>query len=124
MWIYIQLTGELLRDWEHVGFGYAGKGTGKNNPAMQSVHNVGPLPCGLYAIGDPVDTVTHGPFVLLLTPHEDNQMFGRSAFLIHGDSMVSLGNASEGCIIQNRLTRVHIAESGDKLLRVVSGVTA
>ena len=112
----------MTHDWEHEGWGYAGAADGKNNPEMQSVHNVGPLPVGLYDIGEPRNTPKHGPFVLPLTPHPENEMYGRSEFLIHGDSIAAPGTASEGCIIMNRIVRNHIAESGDTVLRVVSGV--
>jgi hypothetical protein len=112
----------MTHDWEHEGWGYSGAGEGKNAPAMQSVHNVGPIPVGLYDIGDPVNTPRHGPFVLPLTPHAENEMFGRSEFLIHGDSIEHPGTASEGCIILNRIVRNTIHDSGDNLLRVVSGV--
>jgi hypothetical protein len=49
-----------------------------------------------------------------------NKMFGRSGFLIHGDSFVKPGKASRGCIIMGRLIRNAIAASGDRLLRVVA----
>jgi len=49
-------------------------------------------------------------------------MFGRSNFLIHGDSVVHPGTASEGCIIAARYIREDIAKSPVKVLAVVSGV--
>src|SRR4051812_28785217 len=82
-----------------LGSGYSGAGTSKNRPEDQDQHNRGPIPQGLYLIGDPVNTVTHGPFVLPLTPDPGNEMFGRAGFLIHGDSVVHPGMASEGCVI-------------------------
>jgi Protein of unknown function (DUF2778) len=128
MWTYVQKTGELLRDGNHRAFGYSGYNDpangqlGKNNPALQNMHDVGPIPVGQYDIGSPTDTVTHGPFVLPLTPHPTNQMFGRSGFLIHGDSVVEPGTASRGCIIMSRQVRNDIAASGDTLLQVLSGI--
>jgi len=65
-----------------------------------------------------VDTVTHGPYVLPLTPSLNNQMFGRSGFLIHGDSVVNPGTASEGCIILPRAVRQQIWGAGDHVLQV------
>lgn len=127
MWTYVQKTGELLRNAQHTEFGYSGFDDpdtgqeGKNNPDLQNVHEVGPIPVGKYVIGGPEDTLTHGPFVLPLTPDPVNQMFGRSAFLIHGDSVVSPGTASRGCIIMPRKIRDAIALSGDKVLQVISG---
>lgn len=118
-WTYEQATGRMLHDGERVAIGYSGAGDGKNNPAMQDVKNVGPLPCGLYTIDAPVDTVTHGPYVLRLEPYPENEMFGRAGFLIHGDSVVHPGTASEGCIILGRAIREKIWLSGDRQLEVV-----
>jgi len=128
MWTYIQRTGELLHNGEHVAVGYSGYDNpqtgqqGKNNPDLESVPEVGPIPVGQYSIGAPEDTVTHGPFVLPLTPDAANQMFGRDGFLIHGDSVVEPGTASRGCIIMARPVRDEVATSGDAALEVISGV--
>ncbi len=46
-------------------------------------------------------------------------MFGRSGFLIHGDSVSHPGEASEGCIILDRNVRETIANDDDKYLVVV-----
>lgn len=68
-WRYAQKTGELQQDEQHVATGYSGAGEGKNNPGMQSVRNVGPIPQGDWVIvGPPVNTPEHGPCVLRLTP--------------------------------------------------------
>ena len=117
-WHYKQSTGTLSHDGLYIATGYSGAGDGKNNPDMQDVHNVGPLPRGSYTIGEPSDTKTHGPYVLHLTPAPENEMFGRSAFLIHGDSVVHPGTASEGCMIFARTVREKIWQSGDRQLEV------
>lgn len=117
-WKYDQESGDLYLNDKFVSSGYSGAGDGKNNPAMQDVHNVGPIPRGEYEIGSPSDTKTHGPYVLHLTPAETNDMHGRSGFLIHGDSVVHPGTASEGCIILPRTVRERIWESGDIALTV------
>lgn len=123
MWIYQQSTGKILDpDGAVIGYGYSGKGIHKNNPEAQSQHDEGPIPEGYYTIGDPHNTVTHGPFVLPLNPDPQNKMFGRSGFLIHGDSVTHPGTASLGCIIAARYIREDIAKSPVKLLGVVSGV--
>jgi Protein of unknown function (DUF2778) len=119
MWIYRQSTGALEQDGCAVGKGYAGTPEGRNNPELQTVSNVGPLPAGKYSIGKPCDTVDHGPFVLRLTPDNSNRMFGRAGFLIHGDSKKAPGTASHGCIILPRGVREKIALSGDCILTVV-----
>jgi hypothetical protein len=128
MWTYIQKTGQLFHNGESVATGYSGyddpqtSQEGKNNPDLENVADVGPIPVGNYAIGTPVDTVTHGPFVLPLTPDPANEMFGRAGFLMHGDSVVEPGTASRGCIIMGRPVRDQVAASGDNSLQVISGV--
>jgi hypothetical protein len=124
MWSYHQRTGEIFRNGVHVGTGYSGHEAGKNNPDMQHVPRVGPIPVGLYEIGEPFDSKSHGPYVLRLTPHRENQMYGRDGFLMHGDSMLSPGTASLGCIIQSRDVRTLIGKRlplGETTLEVVRG---
>ena len=123
-WRYEQRTGRMYGpDGSLAGTGYSGAGYCKNIPETQSMHNQGPIPRGIYHIGKPQDTVTHGPFVLPLTPDPSNQMFGRYGFLIHGDSVVHPGTASEGCIIMSKDVRQAIAISGDTDLQVVDTET-
>ena len=125
MWVYAQASGELSRDDDAavVSTGYSGSGEGKNNPAMQQIHDVGPIPRGIWHIGEPkcVDSVgPHGPFVLPLTAADGTETFGRSGFLCHGDSYGHPGQASHGCIVLNRHVREAIAASHDQLLKVVA----
>ena len=103
-----------------MGDGYSGFAEGKNNPAMQDVHNVGPIPQGTYEIGEPFDTETHGPYVLRLMPTGPTNTFGRAGFLIHGDSVKAPGTASEGCIVLPRVVRDAVAKSGDNELKVIA----
>ena len=121
MWTYEQLTGRILQDDELVGTGYAGSPQGKNNPDMQEVAQTGPLPRGTYAIEAPQNSPHTGPFTLDLTPDPANEMFGRSEFRIHGDSIEHPGTASEGCIITARAIRERIWNSEDHELTVVRG---
>lgn len=110
------------RDGVPAGTCYSGYETGKNNPGMQQVPDTGPVPQGLYSIGAPqcVESAgPHGPFILPLMPDPANAMFGRSGFLIHGDSIARPGFASRGCIIADRLIREAIAASGDTELTVI-----
>lgn len=119
MWTLNQKTGEIRQDGHLVGMGYAGKGEGKNNPEMQAIHNVGPLPCGLYQIGEPKEGTHMGAFALELIPHDSNEMFGRDGFFWHGDD--GKGTASEGCIVSSYALR-HMAYAGqDRTLKVISG---
>lgn len=123
MWTYEQCSGILVNAQGLLaGHCYSGAGADKNKTASQSLHDRGPIPQGTYEIGAPIDTLTHGPYVLHLTPDPANEMFGRSAFLIHGDSRVQPGTASKGCIIADRATRQRIWDSGDHRLRVISGL--
>lgn len=120
MWIWRQI-GELWHDDIMTATGYSGFGEGKNCPAKQNIACVGPIPQGSYKIcGPPFETDTHGPYVLRLLPDKANQMFGRSGFLIHGDSVKSPGCASEGCIVLALATRKLIWTSGDLDLKVTA----
>jgi len=118
MWTYFQKTGELADEGgEIVATGYSGHGEGRNNPAMEGVKDVGPIPAGSYAIGSVRDTETHGPVVMPLA-HLAGDTFGREGFLIHGDN--TRHDASQGCIILPRTVRQAIAESADRMLKVVA----
>jgi hypothetical protein len=123
MWSYIQDSGSLYTS-QHTGriaSGYSGYGSGRNNPELQWEPSIGPIPVGMYTIESPVDTVTHGPFVLPLTPDPTNVMWGRSSFLIHGDRIENAGQylASHGCIILPRPIREQLWNSGDHILNVI-----
>lgn len=122
MWTYQQETGKLLSDHGVLaGTGYSGNGEFKNRPDAQMLKDHGPIPQGRYTIGKPYDSADHGPYVLPLHPHIGNQMFGRDAFLMHGDSKSAPGTASKGCIIMPRVVREVVGESEDNVLEVVSG---
>ena len=123
MWTYAQTTGELLQDGQHLATGYSGRDNGKNNPDMQAVHDVGPIPQGEWTIvGPPVNTAGHGPYVLALEPIAGTNTFGRSGFLMHGDSIELPGCASHGCIIMARVVREQVWNSGDRDLQVVGAM--
>lgn len=58
--------------------GHSGNGAGLNNPAMQEVHDTGPLPRGMYTIGEwQAEHGQLGPVVAPLIPDAANEMFGR-----------------------------------------------
>jgi hypothetical protein len=125
-WIWKQRQGELWHNDEKVATGYSGgdegkSPEGKNNPSMQDVPRVGPLPQGKYKFGTPVPQSHLGPFAIPLIPSPDNQMFERDDFYCHGDTIDNPGSASEGCIILARTIRNMIAASPDKDLEVISG---
>jgi hypothetical protein len=116
-WTYSQSTGELELNNKHVAKGYSGTHAGRNNPIMQTKHNVGPIPQGTYTIGRPHDTTTHGPYVMRLTPLPGTHTFGRAGFLIHGDNKKH--DASHGCIILDRIARHHVWSSGVRVIQVI-----
>src|ERR1039458_5150701 len=83
---YSQSTGQLCdAEGNLLVTGYSGHGVGVNNPATQNVHEVGPIPQGVYAIGEPLEPPDHlGPLAMPLTPNPANEMFARSEFFTPG----------------------------------------
>jgi hypothetical protein len=123
MWTYEQVTGVVFAaDGTRLPAGYAGNGLGKNNPAMQQVKNVGPLPCGFYTIGPLVDDPVTGEDSMHLIPDPTDDEYDRNDFLIHGDGIKDPGHASDGCMVQSRPNRIRIGTSEDTRLQVVSGL--
>jgi RHS repeat-associated protein len=129
-WEYSQANGTLTHVDDQSGArdlvsdnGYAGHGEGVNNPDMQDVPNVGPLPRGEYRIGTMRDNRTSSGHTLRnsmrLSPASTNEMHGRSGFLIHGDNNRADRSASRGCPVLPAEARDEIAASGDNCLRVV-----
>lgn len=102
------------------GDGVTDPGEGLNDPKMIAVKGVGPLPPGIYEIGDPFDHPTAGPFTMRLTPLTTMAMFDRSGFLFHGGG----AKASRGCIVGQRPGREEvwsiIKRTGDRRLVVAA----
>lgn len=104
-WKFVIKTGSIYDPkGEKIWTGYSGGAGGArpdavNNPLLTSVKGVGPLPVGLYTMGEPVLKSQLGPFAIPLTPDPKNVMFGRSAFYVHGDRADKKFAASDGCII-------------------------
>lgn len=121
MWLWEISGGRLFRDdGVEVGQGYSGDPAHKNDPNAQSLRNQGPIPAGDYTIGSPVNTLTHGPYVLPLYPDPKNLMWSRFGFLIHGDNITDPGTASQGCIILAPALREMIWTSDDHTLQVIA----
>jgi hypothetical protein len=116
-WTYHQRTGRLVRNGHVVATGYSGHGHGINNPNLEQMRNVGPIPRGRYMIGAPYNSAGHGPHVMALTPN-GHAAHGRDNFLIHGDNGAGNRSASEGCIILGPDARRRISSSGDNVLNV------
>ncbi len=117
-WVYEQHSGRLRRD-EIAGFGYSGFGAGKNNPELERVPNVGPIPTGRYRIGLPFDCQDHGPVSMHLDPLPDTATYGRVGFMIQEDSGRLPGFASRGGIVLARDLRELIGRSDDRTLEVI-----
>lgn len=97
---YVQRTGALrYPPHRQVPGAYSGNGIGLNNPAMEAVPNVGPIPAGWWHI-DRWDAVhgTKGKIVAVLRPVGHNAD-NRTNFLVHGDNDAADHTASDGCII-------------------------
>lgn len=120
MWKYVQSSGAMIApDGEILRVGYSGRvPDGKNNPDLQHVRNVGPIPRGWWTMSAPANHPSKGPVVIRLVPDAATEVFGRSGFLIHGDN--ASGTASQGCIIiGGAANRQRIWDSGDHRLQVV-----
>jgi hypothetical protein len=119
MWIYEQSSGLLSHDGEPIAAGHGGYEQGRNNPAMEQVAGVGPVPRGTYDISQAFDSPSHGPCVMQLTPTVGTMTYRRGGFLIHGDSNEYPGLTSHGCIILPGPVRRQIARSDDRKLMVI-----
>lgn len=118
---YRQTTGEIKYNGQHLGSGWAGNHAGLNNPRMDHVRMVGPLPRGIYTITKPVMHPRLGPFAMELIPDPSNEMHGRDDFWIHGASQnpKRYHQESMGCIIAMRPLREAIWATGCRHLEVV-----
>jgi len=131
-WEYSQSSGMVIHVDDESGtktaegWGYAGAGEGLNNPAMQHVRDLGPLPQGSYTIGPQRDNPIFVrnrritlPGSMRLTPTGDTNLLGRpGGFLIHGGDYESM-TSPQGCIVLPPQIRDRIGRSGDNVLRVV-----
>lgn len=115
---YDQKTGQITLRNTPVGIGYSGHGVGLDNPDLETMANVGPIPRGEWRImrwddvhGD------KGPIVAVLAPmHHDAH--GRSAFLIHGPHANDKQDSSHGCIVAAKPIREALRASGETKLVV------
>lgn len=119
-WTFNRVQGKLISPSNQEYAAYSGHGAGVNNPALERVHDVGPIPAGWWDIGAPHDS-KHGPFTLTLTPQAGTEVYGRSDFLCHGDEVEHPGQflASLGCVIAARAVRELIWSSGVHVLFVI-----
>lgn len=117
---YLQSTGQLfhLEDgkWVLIGVGYSGHGEGLNCHAQENTPNVGPVPCGLWGVGDPFKHPTKGELVFRLTAL--TYVGPRNGFLLHGDNAAMNHTASDGCTVFSHDIRQKIADLKPKYLLV------
>lgn len=130
MWIFRIKAGELQHDGAFFATAYSGwddgdgvpeQGEGKNDPTKVTERGIGPLPPGRYRIRGAEKHPTAGNWVMRLDPLEGTNTFGRSGFLIHGDSRSNPGAGSHGCIVTALQARKVIAAfvaEGDNLIDV------
>jgi lipoprotein-anchoring transpeptidase ErfK/SrfK len=116
MWTYRSSDGELCHDGVFRGTGYSGAAEGRNNPGLESMQSIGPIPRGRYRIGAPYTSEHLGPLVMALDP-VGHSAYGRTLFRIHGDN--ARHDASHGCIVLGPGLRQEIAGSADTELEVV-----
>ena len=100
-------------------FAWAGRGEGKNNPAWQQIHNMGPLPQNTYSLGEWTVHPHLGPLVSELTPGPDQEMYGRDGFWIHGPGESNYGQESKGCVVIPRAWRELVRATCEKYIEVV-----
>ncbi len=118
-WVYNVAENKFYRDGAYQFDGlYAGAPGFKNDPQYQCLKEKGALPNGTYSIGSPYNSPHTGSYTLALTPRSSNNMCGRDAFRIHGDSRRTPGGASNGCIVASLVRRKEIWDSGDRELIV------
>lgn len=119
-WVFAVRAGTLSRNGSVVATGiYSGHGQGLNNPDMEAVQGVGPIPAGRWQIGTFMDNPHLGPVISHLTP-KGFDPHGRSAFFLHGDNAELNHSASDGCIIAPRTIREMVEDSGDRDLIVTA----
>lgn len=120
MWTWDQSAGALTRAGKIEGSGYAGRGRGLNNPTMQAVQGIGPIPAGRWKMTElRLAGASTGPYTIVLEPCPGTDTCGRSAFRIHGDNAAMDHSASHGCVILPRKVREMIWTSGDRDLLVI-----
>ena len=85
--------------------------SGYKGESDQTKKNFGPIPDGKYT----VDNSCGGNRQRCnLTPDSSNNMFGRSAFQVHGDNTKGDQSASQGCIILGQKDRAGL-KKGDTI---------
>lgn len=120
MTVFDITAGRLSIDGNDIGPAYSGAPGSVDDPTQEAVVAHGPIPEGLWTIGEPATVQKLGPYAMALTPVAGTETFGRSAFFIHGDNGAHDQSASEGCIVAGPLIREAIWADPDHMLSVVA----
>jgi len=133
-WEYGQRSGEWVLGGIVRAIGYSGapptwgdggvRQDGRNNPDMQEVAGVGPIPRGAWAMVEMVENhPTLGAYCIRLEPMPGTETFGRDHFWVHGESVTKRPHySSHGCpVVPGAEKRRGIWESGDRTVVVVRG---
>ena len=116
-WLYSQSSGQLTDPTgQPLARCYSGTGLGRNNPAMESVKGIGPIPKGRYTISKAYNHMTLGRCVMNLDALPGAETFGRGDFRIHGNNQAN--DASHGCVVADKPYRQAVAVSLVRFLSV------
>lgn len=122
-WTWKQSAGELWRDGKLVAKGYSGAPGHVNATKSEGLRNKGPIPRGLWRMASVFPKHEKLGTVAISLRAVGHDAMGRSDFMIHGESILRRGTASEGCIILDYATRVTLSNgvgrSGEDLIEVV-----
>ena len=97
---------------------FAGNHEGLNNPAMQNVGFIGPLPQGVYSVGDWGEHGALGPNSAPLT-QVSGDTYGRNNFFCHGPGGHDPSQCSEGCIVVEAEYRQKVIDLAPDTITVV-----
>jgi hypothetical protein len=137
MWQFEVTTGKQIDSSGEVrGIGYAGGDCGQrpdgvNNPALENVKNVGPIPTGNYTADRMLlHNYELGHYVIHLSPDVTTRAkiiaYGRDpdSFFWHGDDVGMPGkrSASDGCIVGALDVRELFWNGADHELQVIAEI--
>ena len=109
-WTYSQSTGVLFnhstnQSWQC----YSGHGDGLNNPQLQDLVMVGPIPQGSWEVVEIASDLKTGPvtwFLEWMAPIWSYPGRDKGSFRVHGDNAEVNHTASDGCVIAPHDCRV------------------
>jgi hypothetical protein len=114
-WTYQQTAHSILRPDGSLltDTAYSGHGVGLNNPSLQSVPDIGPIPQGEYTLSPFFTHPRLGNLCARFMPKPGSTTYGRSGFDLHGDNQYRNHTASEGCVVVDKPYRLEISHSND-----------